>query len=107
MLRCGVLMFLFLIMAQTKAGVIKVISKKLGISVEEYTQKVNSGLKNCFRCGQWLSLDNFPSEEVDTMAKTLAARNAKMLTVGQSIREFRSLRASKNASYRGTAHRIP
>ncbi|MEG4574282.1 hypothetical protein QUA56_16555 [Microcoleus sp. N3A4] len=50
-------------MGQTKAGAIKVNANKLGISVEEYNQKVESGLKNCFRCKQWLSLDLFRSDK--------------------------------------------
>ena len=50
-------------MAQTKSGAIKVSAKKLGISVEEYIQFVESGLKNCFRCKQWLSKDMFQTDK--------------------------------------------
>lgn len=50
-------------MAVTQAGAIKIAANKLGISVEEYTQLTESGLKNCFRCKQWLSLELFTSDK--------------------------------------------
>ena len=49
-------------MAQTKEGAIKLAASKLGISAEEYTKHVASGLKNCFRCKQWLNLDFFQAD---------------------------------------------
>ncbi|MEG4970456.1 hypothetical protein QUB11_27980 [Microcoleus sp. B6-A1] len=46
-------------MAQTKFGGCKVAAAKLGISVEEYLQKTQSGLKWCFSCRDWLPSDGF------------------------------------------------
>lgn len=50
-------------MAQTRTGVIKACAGKLGISAEEYTRLVDSGLKNCFRCKQWLNLESFKADK--------------------------------------------
>lgn len=50
-------------MALTQVGVIKRAANKLGISVEEYIRHVELGLKNCFRCKQWLNPDLFHTDK--------------------------------------------
>lgn len=46
-------------MANTKIGAQKTAAHKLGISVQEYQQNINSGLKWCWRCRNFKRLDLF------------------------------------------------
>ena len=46
-------------MAQTKEGAIKTASKKAGLTVQEYLDKISSGLKKCTICKVWKPLDCF------------------------------------------------
>jgi 5-methylcytosine-specific restriction endonuclease McrA len=40
-------------MAQTKYGAMKLVAGKAGISVEDFSIKVQSGLKWCYKCRKW------------------------------------------------------
>lgn len=46
-------------MGQTKVGAIKICAAKCGISVEDYSINVLSGLKWCWKCRTWRSLAEF------------------------------------------------
>src|SRR4051794_2814847 len=43
----------------THVGVWKVAAKRLGLSVEEYTAKLEAGFKWCMRCRFWKPLGEF------------------------------------------------
>jgi hypothetical protein len=46
-------------MAQTRTGAAKSAAKLSGLSVEEYLERVNSGLKKCTKCKEWRTLSEF------------------------------------------------
>jgi len=46
-------------MAQTRDGAIKIFCNRIGISTEEYKEKLKSGLKWCTGCKNWVSVDRF------------------------------------------------
>jgi len=49
-------------MAQTKDGAIKCAAKKAGISVAEYLERIEAGLKKCTICKQWKSISSFAKD---------------------------------------------
>jgi hypothetical protein len=49
-------------MSQTLIGAQKIASKKLGLTLEEYTQKRTSGLKWCTKCRIWKSINMFSKD---------------------------------------------
>ncbi len=49
-------------MAQTREGAVKIAAKKAGISVEEYRQRMEHGLKKCSTCKQWKTTDSFTKD---------------------------------------------
>lgn len=46
-------------MAQTKDGVIKLMAKKSGVSVQEFNKNQQDGLKWCYKCKSWLPCTEF------------------------------------------------
>ena len=46
----------------SKLGVLKVAARRLGIPFEEYMQKINSGLKYCWKCQSWKPVDDFGND---------------------------------------------
>lgn len=50
-------------MAQTREGAIKVAAKRIGITVEEYTDKVANGLKWCHKCKSWEPTARFNTDK--------------------------------------------
>lgn len=37
----------------SKAGVMKVAAKRIGLSIEEYQENIDNGLKYCYACQSW------------------------------------------------------
>lgn len=46
-------------MAQTRLGAIKVAARKVGVSLTEYQDRIEAGLKHCFKCRQWKTKSEF------------------------------------------------
>ncbi len=64
-------------MTQTKAGAEKVRAVKIGVSIDEYRDKISSGFKWCYSCGQWLVLDRFVSDKSRHDGKATICRICK------------------------------
>jgi len=43
----------------SKVGVLKIAAKRIGVSYEEYLEKLNSGMKWCTTCKQFLPIEEF------------------------------------------------
>lgn len=43
----------------SKVGVLKIAAKRIGVSYDEYLEKINSGMKWCTSCKQFLPIDEF------------------------------------------------
>jgi hypothetical protein len=43
----------------SRLGTLKVAAKRIGMSFDEYMDKLNAGLKRCWKCGRWLPADRF------------------------------------------------
>lgn len=40
-------------MSQTHSGAMKIVAKRAGVTLDEFTRSVNSGQKWCWRCREW------------------------------------------------------
>lgn len=50
-------------MGQSKEGAKKVAAKLIGMTTEEYLEKINSGLKHCISCKEWHTKDKFRKDK--------------------------------------------
>ncbi len=46
----------------SREGVIKLAAKRLGMSLEEYQNKISNGLKHCTKCKTWQPREAFPND---------------------------------------------
>lgn len=78
-------------MAQTKNGAIKCAAKKAGITIDEYLQRTEAGLKKCTNCKQWKPSNYFAKDRsrFDSLKSKCrdCAYNSKTNNIG--IRERR------------------
>jgi ribosomal protein L34E len=83
----------------SKLGSIRNAAKKLNISYEEYLAKLNSGLKWCFKCQSWKSLNEFTKDT--TRGDGYESRCFKCRSVqqrpGPNFRERQDLKKQKLA----------
>lgn len=84
-------------MAQTKNGAIKCAAKKAGISVAEYLERTESGLKKCTICKQWESVRCFAKDNsrFDGLKSKCCSCDYKPKTNNVGVRE-RRLMAEKD-----------
>lgn len=46
----------------TKIGAMKRAAKNLGLNYEQYVQSIESGLKRCGKCKEWMPVEEFPCD---------------------------------------------
>jgi len=78
-------------MAQTKEGAIKCAAKKAGITVVEYLQRIEAGLKKCTTCKQWKPKEFFAKDQsrFDSLKSKCRDCDYKPQTNNVGIRERR------------------
>lgn len=102
-------------MAQTKDGAAKAAAAHLGMSVAEYTARVSSGLKRCFRCQEWRPRDLFNKDRSRTDGLAAVCRSCCRVKDPKSRKgrptwmkgrsHTADARAKMSASRRGNANR--
>jgi hypothetical protein len=60
-----------------KKGVVKVAASRLGLTLDEYLEKVDQGLKWCTSCKKWLHISSFTIDKSRGDGRTAACRNCR------------------------------
>jgi hypothetical protein len=81
----------------SKAGVLKVAAKRVGVSIDEYTQRIAAGEKWCSQCRGWKSIDCF---NVDR------SRGDGLTTKCHACTRVKERRSTKGrpSAFKGAAH---
>jgi hypothetical protein len=89
----------------SKLGVEKVAAKRVGLTLEEYREKVKSGLRWCCGCKEWHELSRFSTDNSRDggLAKTCRAwRNRNLSRAIEPIDKRRARRLVQMRVRRGT-----
>jgi 5-methylcytosine-specific restriction endonuclease McrA len=80
----------------SKLGVLKIAAKRLGLRLEEYTTKLEAGLKWCIRCRSWKPLGEFGTD--NSRGDTKASRCVDCRRTGTRPGPGKSERRKKRAA---------
>jgi hypothetical protein len=97
-------------MAQTKEGAMKSRAKLAGITIEDYLQRVQSGLKRCTRCKEWKPVLEFGKDStrpggIDASCFTCRRVKERKNTKGR-VSAFKGYKHTEEAKQKmSTSHR--
>ena len=86
----------------SKVGAMKVAAKRIGVTIEEYQQRIEQGLKWCHTCRRWVERDGFHIDKsrgdgLATVCKSCRASDDPYASLRGRVSTFKGMRHTDDA----------